>query len=138
MSQGSNANKNGLRLEKRVELMLSAETFNYKKQHPYPSIYGHNAKMDFYIEDLDIAVECKNQEGPGSVAEKIPYVMEAFEQHPAKRGLLILGGRYWKTKPGILEWAIARAHRSDKYIQIIYEEDLGEWLEQTESRRTIK
>jgi hypothetical protein len=134
MSQGNNANINGARLEKRVEQLLDRFSIVYAKQHRYDSIYGHNAKMDFYIEHQDLAIECKNQEGSGSVAEKIPYVMEAFMQHPAKNGLLIFGGAYWLTKPGIKAWAETRAKQSGKNIQIIYEQDLETWLEQTNSR----
>jgi hypothetical protein len=76
--------------------------------------------------------------GSGSVAEKIPYVMESFEQHPAKNSILILGGAYWATKPGIKVWAIARAKRSGKNIQVVYENELGDWLEQTDKRCTTK
>jgi hypothetical protein len=94
--------------------------------------------MDFYLSTLDTAVECKNQEVSGSVAEKIPYVMESFEQHPAKNSILILGGAYWATKPGIKVWAIARAKQSGKNIQVVYENELGDWLEQTDKRCTTK
>lgn len=138
MSQGGNANINGARLEKRVELLFNMHNVAYLKQHSYKSIYAHNAKMDFYLTAFDIAVECKNQEGAGSVAEKIPYVMESFEQHPAKKALLILGGAYWPIKPGIKTWAEARAKKSDKYIQVIYEDELGAWLEQTNKWGTTK
>lgn len=135
MSQGGNANINGARLEKRVEHVLTELNIAFAKQHKYTSIYGHKAQMDFYLEHLDLAIECKNQEGAGSVAEKIPYVMEAFMQHPAKNGLLIFGGSYWSTKPGIKAWADSRAKQSGKNIQIIYEQDLEIWLEQTSSRK---
>lgn len=138
MSQGGNANINGARLEKRVEILFDCYTVEYDKQHKYKSIYDHNAKMDFYIPVIDTAIECKNQEGSGSVAEKIPYVMESFEQHPAKNGLLVLGGAYWATKPGIKAWADTRAKKSDKNIQIIYEHELEAWLEQTNKWGTLK
>ena len=138
MSQGGNANINGMRLEKRIESLLDHLKISYVKQHKYNSIYGHNAKMDFYIEALDLAIECKNQEGAGSVAEKIPYVLEAFEQHPSNNGLLILGGEYWKTKPGIKSWACNKVQNSSKNITILYEHELGEYFEQTSSRSTTK
>lgn len=134
MSQGGNANVNGANLERRVELVLDEYDVDYVKQHKYTSIYGHNAKMDFYIQARDLAIECKNQEGSGSVAEKIPYVLEAFEQHPAKNGLLILGGRYWATKPGIKAWAKQRAKRSNKNIVVLYEDELEDYFEQTSIR----
>lgn len=133
MSQGGNANANGLRLEKRVELILDSLDIQYIKQHRYNSIYGHRGQMDFYLTDYDLAIEVKNQEGAGSVCEKIPYVMESFEQHPAKKALLVLGGAFWPTRPGITDWAIERAKKSKKDIQVCYFEDLGEFLEQTKS-----
>jgi hypothetical protein len=138
MSQGGNANINGMRLEKRIEELLNSFQLEFFKQHKYTSIYGHNAKMDFYIKPLDLALECKNQEGAGSVAEKIPYVLEAFEQHPSRNGLLILGGEYWKTKPGIKEWACTKVQKSSKKITILYEHELGEYFEQTKNRSTTK
>ena len=135
MSQGGNANKNGRKLEKRVEAEILKTPLEYITQHRYDSIYGHRAKMDFYFPEIDVAVEAKNQEGGGSVAEKLPYVMHSFEAHPASRGLLVLGGAYWKTKPGILAWAENYAESSEMDIEIIFEEDFKEWLfEQTETR----
>lgn len=134
MSQGGNANINGAKLESRVEHLLNIYEFDFVKQHKYTSIYGHTAKMDFYVENLDLAIECKNQEGAGSVAEKLPYVLEAFEQHPANNGLLILGGEYWPTKPGIFTWVKNKAIKSGKNIQVVYEKDLESWLEQTSCR----
>jgi len=134
MSQGKNANVNGLNLEKRVEAVLAEYSLEYIKQHKYKSIYGHDAKMDFYIPQLDLAIECKNQEGSGSVSEKIPYVLESFQQHPASSGLLILGGSYWPTKPGIMQWAQQKSRSSNKQIRIIYFDKLGEYLEQTNIR----
>jgi hypothetical protein len=134
MSQGGNANINGAKLETRVEQLLDIFEIDFEKQHKYTSIYGHNAKMDFYIADSDLAIECKNQEGAGSVAEKLPYVMEAFEQHPAKNGLLVLGGAYWPSKPGIKAWVETKAKKSGKNIQVIYEKQLESWLEQTSFR----
>jgi hypothetical protein len=134
MSQGKNANINGSSLEKQVEAFFIENNIDYVKQHRYESIFGHNAKMDFYIESLDLAVECKNQEGNGSVVEKLPYVMESFEQHPCKNGLLILGGKFWPNKPGVVSWAIRRGLRSNKDIKVIFFSELGEWFEQTSSR----
>lgn len=136
MSQGANANYNGARLEARVEALLDEYDVDRIKQHKYTSIYQHNAKMDFYIPLVDLAIECKNQEGAGSVAEKIPYVMEAFEQHPATKGLLILGGSYWATKPGIKLWAEQKAKQSNKHITVLYENELEQYIEQTICGRT--
>jgi len=133
MSQGGNANANGTRLEKRVEHLLEELGLEYIKQHKYSSIYGHTGKMDFYLPEFDMAIEVKNQEGGGSVCEKIPYVMENFEQHPAKKGLLVLGGDFWPTRPGITDWAIQRAKKSSKDIQVCYFNSLGEWFEQAKS-----
>lgn len=134
MSQGKNANINGLNLEKRVEAALNSYNIAFIKQHKYKSIYGHDAKMDFYVPAFDTAIECKNQEGAGSVSEKIPYVLESFLQHPASAGLLILGGSYWPTKPGIMQWAEQKSRLSHKQIKIIYFEHFGDWIEQTSIR----
>jgi hypothetical protein len=136
VSQGGNAKANGVRLEARVENILAEIGLEYIKQHKYTSIYGHTGKMDFYLPNLDMAIEVKNQEGAGSVCEKIPYVMENFEQHPAKRGLLVLGGAFWLTRPGITDWFIQKANKSSKHLQVCYFNNLGEWFEQTKNRHT--
>lgn len=133
MSQGGNANISGDRLEKRVESLLSPYT--YIRQHKYTSIYGHNAKMDFYVVDLDLAIECKNQDVNGSVAEKIPFVLESFEMHNAKNCLLVLGGRYWPTRPGIKSWVTNKSLSSSKNILAVYEDEVGEFFEQANFRR---
>ena len=137
MQQGTKANVNGSRLENRIEQKLSNLSIKYIKQHKYDSIYNHQGKMDFYLPDIDTAVEAKNQEVSGSVAEKIPYVMFSFEKHPAVHSLLVLGGNYWKTSPGIINWAKNYANSSSKHINIIFEEELEEWLfEQTSKRNS--
>lgn len=133
MSQGANANANGMRLEKRIECFFINNNISYNKQHKYESIYGHTGKMDFYLDHLDLAIEAKNQEGAGSVCEKLPYVLENFEQHPAKKGLLILGGAFWPTKPGILSWVRKKADKSDKNIQVIFFDEIESWFEQTKN-----
>jgi hypothetical protein len=140
MSQGGNANISGEELEQRVEFIVKKHNIAYVKQHQYKSPYGHNAEMDFYLTAFDMAVECKNQNVSGSVDEKIPYTMETLEQHPAKKALLILGGVHWVTKrgTGIKAWADARAKKSDKCIQVIYEDELEAWLEQTNKWDTTK
>jgi hypothetical protein len=138
MSQGGNANISGDKLEQRVEFIVKKHNIAYVKQHRYKSPYAHNSKMDFYLTAFDMAVECKHQDVPGSVDEKIPYAMETLEYHPAKKALLILGGVYWATKPGIKAWAETRAKKSDKCIQVIYEDELEAWLEQTNKWDTTK
>ena len=122
LSQGAKANVNGAKLESRIEALLNLLGIEYVTQHRYDSIYGHRAKMDFYLPQHDIAIEAKNQEVAGSVAEKIPYVMANFEAHPAQTGILVLGGAFWKTRPGIVHWA--KQYSSSKHTIVCFEEEL--------------
>jgi hypothetical protein len=122
LSQGAKANVNGAKLESRIEALLISLGIDYVTQHRYDSIYKHRAKMDFYLPLYDIAIEAKNQEVAGSVAEKIPYVMANFEAHPAKSGILVFGGAFWKTRPGIVDWA--KNYSCSKFIAVAFEEEL--------------
>ena len=131
-----NRNINGKRAETIVQELFDAFGVEYVKQHKYTSIYDHTARMDFYIPLWDLAVEVKNQNGSGSVSEKLPYVMEAFEQHPAQNGLLLMWGTFWPTKPGMKAWVEKRADSSEKDITALYMDQFEDWLsEQTETRR---
>lgn len=134
LSQGAKANVNGAKLESRIEVLLDYLGIEYITQHRYDSIYGHRAKMDFYLTKHDIAIEAKNQEVAGSVAEKIPYVMANFEAHPAKTGILVLGGAFWKTRPGIVHWA--KNYNASKRTIVCFEEQLEEILNESCSIRS--
>ena len=136
MNQGLKANISGNNLEERIASMLSSKNIEFIKQHKFTSIYGTNAKMDFYITSLDLAIEAKNQEVSGSVAEKLPYVLLNLAQHPASNGLLVLGGNYWKNKIGIHKFLVNFSNvLTNTKISFIFEEELERYLiEQTNSR----
>lgn len=135
MKQGTKANLNGSKLETRIALILDTLDIDYIKQDKFVSIYNYNAKMDFYIPSLDLAIEAKNQEVSGSVSEKLPYVVLNLEKHSAKNGLIVLGGSYWKNKTGIFDWIINFSKSFNTNINCIFEEELESFLiEQTNSR----
>ena len=135
MNQGAKANLAGKSFETVVKELLDDENIDYIREQNFNSIYNHKARMDFYLTDLDLAIEAKHQNVAGSVDEKIPYVMHNLEAHPATRGLLVLNGDHWDKKPGIYHWAKQFAERSSKQIDIIFYHELRGYLEQTKTGR---
>ena len=135
MQQGAKANYTGKQFENLIAQQLDNLDIRYVEQHPFTSIYTHTAKMDFYIADRDLAIEAKFQGVGGTVDQKIPYVMHDLESHPAERGLLILGGAHFKKRTSIYDWAKQFAAKSDKQIDVIFLEELEDYLEQTEARQ---
>ena len=134
MNQGAKANLEGKKFESVIKELLDEESILYIKEQPFISIYNHKARMDFYLTELDMAIEAKHQNVKGSADEKIPYVMHNLEAHPASRGLLVLNGDHWDTKPGIYHWAKQFAESSSKQIDIIFYHELRGYLEQTKTR----
>ena len=132
-NQGKKANLEGKKFETVIKEFLDDEGIAYVKEQPFTSIYNHKARMDFYLTDFDLAIEAKHQNVAGTVDEKIPYVMHNLESHPASRGVLVLNGDHWDTKPGIYHWAKQFAEASSKQIDIIFYHELRGYLEQTKT-----
>jgi len=88
------------------------------KNHPYQTPYGTVGRGEWLIvsHELTASLECKHQEGSGSVDEKLPYVV-ARCHNSAHRGLiLVLGGRYWTDYPrgkAAVEWCRREAAAMD-------------------------
>ena len=125
LSGGAKANKNGSRLERFVAEDLVNAGFSimtYKqycrrvdstlpdyfvvKEVPFTNIYGLPGKTEFVIHTPEetIRVECKSQDTPGSVREKIPFaVLNAIQRFPEEKVLIILEGEEMPKE--ITKWA---------------------------------
>jgi len=134
ISQGAAATKSGQALENDVSSILDALGISFKSQVKFKDCYNNmRSKMDFYIESLDCAVECKRQNVSGTADQKLPFVLENLQKFPAKRGLIILDGDHYQNRKGIQEYLNSKV--SDNF-DWCFVDNFGDWLlEQTESRQ---
>lgn len=144
MKQGTKSNVSGAQLENAIKQVLIQKGFqvvkyknyltnpSYFKEEllledvPYTSIYGHKGKTEFLLiskkYNLQIRIECKWQQTPGSVDEKLPYLyLNAIEAMPEKTILLIVDGDGWKK--GSIQW-LEEAIKSKKYIKFGNEKEI--------------
>jgi hypothetical protein len=136
-SQGANANYSGKQLEDAVENILQKYELSYHSQAKFTDIYGNSrSKMDFYVEDFDLGIECKRQMGSGTADQKMPFVVKNLEKFPAKYGLIVLDGDHYKARIGIQEYL--NSEKSDTF-NWIFLDAFEDWLlEQTNRRTTTK
>lgn len=125
MKQGGLANSSGNTLERTVIGTLISkgfETVNYReylkkpekygeelllKNVPFTTIYEHSGNTEFLLSskkyNLEIRIECKWQQSPGSVDEKFPYLyLNCIERMPEKNILIIIDGG--GAKEGSVNW----------------------------------
>jgi len=124
-TQGGLASNQGNVLESAVIAIFSKkgfETLKYRewakkterygkelllKNVPYRTIYGHDGNTEFLLKsekyNVEIRIECKWQQSPGSVDEKFPYLyLNCIETMPENEIIIIIdGGGY---KKGSLKW----------------------------------
>lgn len=124
-AQGGLANSSGKTLETAVIGTLESKGF-YTVHHrswqrnpalygtevlvrdvPYTTIYGHPGKTEFLIRSarfgLEVRIECKWQQSPGSVDEKFPYLyLNCLECMPERRIIILVDGG--GAKPGSIRW----------------------------------
>ena len=136
-SQGANANYSGKKLEDAVESILQKYGLSYHSQAKFTDIYGNSrSKMDFYVEDFDLGIECKRQMGSGTADQKMPFVVKNLEKFPAKYGLIVLDGDHYKARVGIHDYL--NSEKCDTF-DWIFLDALEDWLlEQTNRRTTTK
>jgi len=75
------------------------------KNVPYESIYGTKCRSEFVLNYAGrrIRIECKSQQSPGSVDEKLPYLVKNFtEKVPEEETIIITNGSGFRD--GALEW----------------------------------
>lgn len=97
---------------------------------PYTSIYGHRARIEFYLilPAQHFYIEAKRQRSSGSTDEKLPYVVANARANISEgRGfVLVIDGDGWKQ--GAIEWVKDQAQIIDGFI-VLDADELGPWLE---------
>lgn len=136
-SQGKKANDSGKKLEDVVENILQGYGLSYRSQAKFTDIYGNSrSKMDFYVEDFDLGIECKRQMVSGTADQKLPFVVKNLEKFSAKYGLVVLDGDHYKARVGIHDYL--NSEKCDTF-DWIFVDALEDWLlEQTNRRTTTK
>lgn len=74
---------------------------------PFTTIYQHPGHTEFLLVskkyNLRVRIECKWQQSPGSVDEKLPYLyLNAIEQMPESEIIILIDGKGWKS--GAITW----------------------------------
>jgi hypothetical protein len=136
IKQGTLANNTGTTLEQIVISTLVPKGFTlvpYKqyaknpgafgtellvRNAPYQTIYGHPGKTEFLLLSqkygLQMRIECKWQQSPGSVDEKFPYLyLNCVEAMPERDIMIVVDGG--GAKAGAVDWLRSTA-RNRKYI----------------------
>ena len=134
-SQGALANLSGQTLEKNTASILDAIGIDFETQIKFEDCYNNSrSKMDFYIPELDCAVECKRQNVSGTADQKLPFVVENLKKFPSARGLIVLDGLHYQNRKGIHEYLNSKRSSSFDWCFV---HQLGDWiLEQTNNRKT--
>ncbi|QQR99115.1 MAG: 4-diphosphocytidyl-2C-methyl-D-erythritol kinase [Sphingobacteriales bacterium] len=125
MEKGRKTNITGTQLEKAVQTVLFSKGFeiemyrkwdenpeNYGKELllknvPFTTIYGHKGNTEFLLLSekykLKIRIECKWQQSPGSVDEKLPYLyLNTIESMPENNIIILIDGNGFKS--GAKKW----------------------------------
>jgi len=135
ISQGAKANLSGQTLEKDTASILSALGIDFETQVIFEDCYNNSrSKMDFYIPELDCAIECKRQNVSGTADQKLPFVVENLKKFPSVRGLVVLDGSHYQNRKGIHDYLNSIKSST---LDWCFAHHLGEWLiEQTNIRKT--
>lgn len=135
ISQGANAVKSGQQLETELFDIMQSFRLTLQTQVVFTDCYNNpRSKMDFYIPELDLAIECKRQMGSGTADQKLPFVIENFKKFPSKYSLLVLDGDHYKNRAGIHTYLNSQV---SEYFNWCFIEDFARIInEQTKNRAT--
>lgn len=128
---GKIANEAGSRAERAIACMLFERGLLYKRHKVIgTSIYGHNLRVDFFVENIPeypegLIIESKWQDATGSVDEKFPYLVENIvKRYPCPAIVVVAGGG---QKPGSVEW-LRNQVDGEKLVGVYNLEEFLSWL----------
>lgn len=149
MNQGSFANYTGKKLEDMVsqtfeKLGLEVVSYNQYKKAPhlygtelllknvdYLSIFNHQSKSEFLLRsekyNLNIRIECKWQQSPGSVDEKYPYLYHNCLTQIEEDVIIIADGG--GAKPGAIQWLRTQCEQTtEKSMKVFTVSEFKDWV----------
>lgn len=113
ITDSNRANFNGKNFEDLISTFLIEKNINFQKEYLSTNmgIYNTKLRFDFYLPDLDIVIEAKFQNSPGTVDEKYPYLFENMKSIN-KKVLIVYGGG--KARPGAINWLKNKCMEDDQ------------------------
>lgn len=113
MTQGRNANHNGRAAEDVIAGILAGYRYTYERQYPIGNgIFETPLQVDFFLPSVKpfpngLIIESKWQQVPGSVDEKLCYLVENIKSvYPCTTIVMIDGLGF---RPGAIRWVKAQA-----------------------------
>tara|TARA_B110000858_G_scaffold188321_1_gene233704 strand:- start:316 stop:711 length:396 start_codon:yes stop_codon:yes gene_type:complete len=126
ISQGAKAVQSGQKLESFINDVILAEGYTSRSQVKFTDCYNNSrSKMDFYVPELSLAIECKRQMVSGTADQKLPFVLANLAMFPADNGLLVLDGDHYQSRAGI---AIYLNSQLSETFDWCFAEDFAEWM----------
>ena len=145
-TQGRNANINGQRFEDVVSSVLEQtkqmKVVKYQeiktqlssldnviiKNYPYTNYFGNTkARGDLYIKsgDKKIRIECRCQNGPGTVTEKFPALFMNMSNMVENDVIAVVNGNGIDSRA--LNWFKFQAQQSNKDFKVFNFEEFKSW-----------
>ena len=121
ITDSNRANFNGKNFEDLISNFLIEKNINFQKEYLSTNmgIYNTKLRFDFYLPDLDIVIEAKFQNSPGTVDEKYPYLFENMKSIN-KKVLIVYGGG--KARPGAISWLKNKCMENDQIELFTFDE----------------
>ena len=109
------------------------------KHYPYETIFGTPGRREYYIASAEWSgqLECKFQNGSGSVDEKMVYISETLRRTDERALALVYAGKYWTDKDrgaSVIQWMRAEATRirdCGKQLLVFDMDQFIEWANET-------
>ncbi len=101
MSQGANANYSGIAFEQDCKVWLESQGFKVSK-YSYEALWNNPDtknlnSTDAWLEEYDIQIECKNQNGGGTADQKFgSELWNAYKKVECKHYAIVYGGPWWE------------------------------------------
>jgi hypothetical protein len=110
------------------------------RRSPYTTIFGTQGWREYFLHSKEWSgeLECKFQNGGGSVDEKMVYVTETLKRTTLPRLALVYGGEYWTKESrgqAIIVWmkeeAKALRHTHQKELLVMTLDEFIDWAGKT-------
>jgi len=131
MKQGAKANKQGSKYENLIEAMMHTIGIEFEAQVNLVggSIYGGIKRIDFRLDNLSeypdgLYLELKWQNSGGSVAEKMPYLVDCVKTRFDLPSIIVIGGN--GLPKGCEQWV--RKQIEGNLIDVMDEQDFIQWM----------
>ena len=110
--------------------------------YPYKTLYGTPGHHEFavfsrgtipkmlpYENGTRVVIECKWQDGSGSVDEKFPYVVQTFLEREFENMAIILAGEWWREGrgAGAVGWLRSSARKMPPEKRLFVCDGFEEW-----------